>query len=126
MASSPTLVVVSTDLMSSTRIADTAALAGYAVSVVESTPSEGDQAELAVLDVAALPGEATVVVTALRAANPAVRIVAVYRHTDPQQARAARAAGCELVLNRAQFYEDIPAALGRLAGGATGAAARPG
>lgn len=126
MDSTRSVLVVSTDLMSSTRIVDTATAAGYAATLAE-TPGQLGQmaAALAVVDVAATPGSVMDAVAALRAVNPAVRIVAVYRHTDPDQARAARTAGCDLVLNRAQFFGDIGAALARLAGDTAAPAARP-
>jgi len=115
MTAQPSLLVLSTDLMSSVRIAETAAQLGYAVRTLDRPdPLDGAAADLAVIDIAASPVEPRAAVDALRAANPRARVIAVYRHTDPDQARAARAAGCDLVLNRAQFFGDIAAALARL------------
>jgi DNA-binding NarL/FixJ family response regulator len=115
MTEQPSLLILSADLMSSVRIANTAAALGYAVRTAE-TPDglDGAFAEVTVIDIAASPVEPRAAVASLRAGNPAARVIAVYRHTDPDQARAARAAGCDLVLNRAQFFGDIGGALERL------------
>jgi DNA-binding NarL/FixJ family response regulator len=115
MTKPPSLLVLSTDLMSSVRIVDTAAQLGY----VARTADQADRldeaaADLVVIDVAASPLEPRAAVESIRRASPAARVIAVYRHTDPDQARAARAAGCDLVLNRAQFFGDIAGALDRV------------
>jgi DNA-binding NarL/FixJ family response regulator len=113
----PSLLVLSSDLMSSVRIADTAASLGYASRTVDTASALDDAvAEVVVIDVASAPLSPAEAVTRLRATNPSARFIAVYRHTDPEQARAARAAGCDLVLNRAQFFGDIAAALQRATG----------
>ena len=115
MADLTPVLVLSTDLMSAVRIADTAAAHGYDVRTIDKATDLADaSAGLVVLDVAASPMEPAEAVADLRRISPEARIVAVYRHTDPEQARRARAAGCDLVLNRAQFFGDIPAALLRL------------
>ncbi len=115
MTDSHSLLVLSTDLMSSVRIADTATQLGYAAQTVDQPDRlEGATADVVVIDVASAPVEPALAVSRLRESNPAIRFIAVYRHTDAEQARAARAAGCDLVLNRAQFFGDIPAALLRL------------
>jgi DNA-binding NarL/FixJ family response regulator len=117
MTASPTLLILSADLMSSVRIADSAAALGYHTRVVEHADQlDGTAAPLAVIDFASPPIEPADAVARLRAANPTTRIIAVYRHTDPQQARAARAAGCDAVLNRAQFFSDIAGALDIMSG----------
>jgi DNA-binding NarL/FixJ family response regulator len=115
MTTAPVLLVLSTDLMTSVRIAETATALGYAAQTVDQAAGlSGQRADVLVLDVAACPLPVAEAVPAARALNPAVRTVALYRHTDAAQARAARAAGCDLVLNRAQFFGDLPAALGRV------------
>lgn len=112
MTDQPSLLVLSTDLMSSVRIVDSAAALGYAVrSIEQAAELDGASADLVVIDVASSPLPAADAVVLLRGANPRARLIAVYRHTDPAQARAARAAGCDVVLNRAQFFGDIAAAL---------------
>lgn len=112
MTDQPSLLVLSTDLLSSVRIVDSAAALGYAArSIEQAAEVDGATADLVVIDVAAAPLPAADAVTRLRDGNPDARFIAVYRHTDPDQARAARAAGCDLVLNRAQFFGDIAAAL---------------
>ncbi|MGD9891587.1 MAG: hypothetical protein AB7R89_02575 [Dehalococcoidia bacterium] len=98
--------------MSSVRIADTATALGFVSVTAESAAAiDGTSADIVVIDVASSPLPPVAAVQQLRQSNPAARIIAVYRHTDPDQARAARAAGCDLVINRAQFFGDIAAAL---------------
>ena len=114
MTAQRSLLVLSTDLMSSVRVVDTATRLGYAARTADQPGGlDGATADVVVIDVAAPPVEPRVAVEALRRSSPAARIIAVYRHTDPEQARAARAAGCDLVLNRAQFFGDIAGALDR-------------
>jgi DNA-binding NarL/FixJ family response regulator len=117
MTAQPSVLVVSSDLMSAVRVVDTAASLGYASRHVD-TAEELDQAdaEIVVIDVANSPLEPAAAVSRLRAANPSAHFIAVYRHTEPEQARAARSAGCDLVLNRAQFFGDIGGALKRVNG----------
>jgi DNA-binding NarL/FixJ family response regulator len=114
MTAQPSLLVLSTDLMSSVRIVDTAARLGYAARTADRANGLDDAADVVVIDVAASPVEPRAAVESVRRTNPAARVIAVYRHTDPEQARAARAAGCDLVLNRAQFFADIAGALDRV------------
>jgi DNA-binding NarL/FixJ family response regulator len=98
--------------MSSVRIADTATALGFDAITVESARAiDGASADVVVIDVASSPVSPADAVQQLRPSNPSARFIAVYRHTDPDQARAARAAGCDLVINRAQFFGDIAAAL---------------
>jgi DNA-binding NarL/FixJ family response regulator len=112
MTAHPSLLVLSTDLMSSVRIADTATALGFESTTAESaTAIEDASADIVVIDIASSPISPADAVQQLRRSNPAARFIAVYRHTDPDQARAARAAGCDLVINRAQFFGDIAAAL---------------
>ena len=115
MTAQRSLLVLSSDLMSSVRIADTVTQLGYAAQTLDQSDGLDDaMADVVVIDVASSPVEPALAVSRLRESNPTIRFIAVYRHTDPEQARAARAAGCDLVLNRAQFFGDIPAALRRL------------
>ncbi len=115
MTDQRSVLVLSTDLMSSVRIADTATQFGYTAQTLDQPDGLGSAtADIVVIDVASSPVEPAIAVRRLRESNPASRFIAVYRHTDPEQARAARAAGCDLVLNRAQFFGDIPSALRRL------------
>jgi len=115
MVAQPSLLILSIDLMSSVRIADTATALGYSARTVERAGDlDAASAEIVVIDVASSPLPPDEAVQQLRRTNPDARFIAVYRHTDPDQARTARAAGCDLVLNRAQFFGDIGGALDRL------------
>ena len=117
MTQQTSLLVLSTDLMSSVRIVDTAAALGYRARTIDAAEGlDGATADLIIIDVASSPTAPAAAVSMLRATNPAAPIIAVYRHTDPEQARAALSAGCDLVLNRAQFFGDIGGALARVRG----------
>jgi DNA-binding NarL/FixJ family response regulator len=50
-------------------------------------------------------------VAALKALDPPPRVVAYGSHVDTATLRAARDAGCDLVMPRSQFVEELPAAL---------------
>jgi DNA-binding NarL/FixJ family response regulator len=114
MTAGRSLLVLSSDLMSAVRIVDTAAQLGYdARALDQAAELDNAAADLIVIDVASSPLEPRAAVETLRRASPTARFIAVYRHTDPDQARAARAAGCDFVLNRAQFFGDIGGALER-------------
>jgi len=47
-------------------------------------------------------------VQALRAASPGVLLVAYGSHVDTATLQAARAAGCDIVLPRSRFVEELP------------------
>ena len=47
----------------------------------------------------------------LRALSPAPRVVAYGPHVDVETLKAARAAGCDPVLPRSKFVEELPTAL---------------
>ncbi len=112
MTATQNLLILSSDLMSSVRIADTAAQLGYAARTVDQPGAlDAATADVVVIDVASTPVDPRAAVETLREANPAARFIAVYRHTDPEQGRAARAGGCDLVLTRAQFFGDIAGSL---------------
>jgi len=114
MTTKPSVLVLSTDLMSSVRIVDSVTALGYvARSVDRAADLSGAVADLVVIDIASSPAPPAQAVAQLRQDSPSARFIAVYRHTDPEQARAARAAGCDVVLNRAQFFGDIAGALTR-------------
>ena len=64
-------------------------------------------ADVVVIDLARFGGE----VAAVRAAAPAVWLVAFGPHVDEAAAAAARADGADAVLPRSQFFRDVAAAL---------------
>lgn len=114
MPDRPTVIVASADLMSAVRVVDTANAAGYlarAVDTMAALEEAAAEAGIVVIDCATPPAEPAAIVARVRALNGAARLIAVYRHTDLDQGRTARASGCDLVLNRAQFFGDIPGAL---------------
>src|SRR5262249_2556601 len=55
-------------------------------------------------------------VAALKALSPAPRVVAYGSHVDAATLKAARAAGCDIVMPRSQFVEELPTQLANWAG----------
>ena len=96
-----TYAVVS-DLMDRSRL--TAALPDlrFARSAAECT-----DAEIIVVDLA----RAADLISALRAAAPAARIVAYGPHVDADALVAAQTAGADTAMPRSRFFRDIPAAI---------------
>jgi hypothetical protein len=70
-------------------------------------PGAVGPADVVVVDLARHGGD----VAALRARQPAARIVAYGRHTDTEALAAARAAGADRVLARSAFFQDPAAAV---------------
>src|SRR6516164_4783164 len=52
-----------------------------------------------------------VLVAELKRLSPAVRVIAYGSHVDTATLKAAREAGCDLVMPRSQFVEELPRSL---------------
>ena|SRR5438067_122376 len=117
--SEPTGLLLSDDLMFSSRISGTARDFGLTVRTardsetllrltVETSPA------CVILDLANPGLEITAVVAKLReAANAPPTIIAYGSHVDTATLKAARAAGCDRVMPRSQFVEELPNSLPR-------------
>jgi DNA-binding NarL/FixJ family response regulator len=109
----PIGLLLSDDLLFTSRITGTARDLGLAVKVAR-TPAALESlaqthAPRCVILNLSNPGlvvEDTV--GRLREASPAVFVVAYGSHVDTATLRAARAAGCDVVLPRSRFVEDLP------------------
>jgi hypothetical protein len=113
MAETATGLLLSDDLLFASRIAGTARALGLTLRAAR-TPAELEaraEAECprcVVLDLAN-PGlilNATIPV--LKEACPQVYLVAYGSHVDAATLKAARVAGCDVVLPRSRFVEDLP------------------
>jgi CheY-like chemotaxis protein len=104
-------------MMFTSRITGTARDLGLTVKPVRSvealTALAGQQTPTCVLVDLSHPGlQPAELMESLRAACPAMpRVVAYGSHVDTATLRAARQAGCDLVLPRSQFVQELPQAL---------------
>ena len=107
------IVLVATDLMRQSRVAEAARALGYTVAVA-STADEAREA----LHASASAGAGAIVILDLQcegvpwrevlaAAGP-VPVIAFGQHTKPDVLRAARAAGCHVAVPRSRLVEQLP------------------
>jgi CheY-like chemotaxis protein len=123
----PPGLILSDDLIFTSRIAGTARALGLEVRAARSAEALVElarrQAPRGVLVDLHNPGlDVSDLLSRLREVCPAPpRVVAYGSHVDAERLRAARAAGCDPVLPRSKFIEDLPAALpGWLGAASTG------
>ena len=120
----PRLVLVATNLLFQSRIAEAARALGFEVTVAESGESvrEALRARPVALLVLDLQAEGVSWQGALAAAKQApggsVPVLAYGQHTKPALLRAARLAGCDHVVPRSTLVEELPSLIGRLASAA--------
>jgi DNA-binding NarL/FixJ family response regulator len=106
-------LLLSDDLLFTSRITGTARDLGLSLKSAR-TPDRlaalaREQAPCCVLLDLSNPGLAIAdAVHALKAASPGVYLVAYGSHVDTATLRAAREAGCDVVLPRSRFVEDLP------------------
>ena len=109
LSTSGRIVLVATDLMRQSRVAEAARALGYAV-VLTTTAEEarealrGDAGAVIILDLQAEGVPWREVVTA---AGP-VPVIAFGQHTKPNILRQAKAAGCRLAVPRSRLVKELP------------------
>jgi len=109
LSTSGRIVLVATDLMRQSRVAEAARALGYAV-VLATTAEEarealrGDPAAVVILD---LQAEGAPWRDVLGAVGP-VPVIAFGQHTKAGVLRAAKAAGCALAVPRSQLVAELP------------------
>jgi len=114
------LVLVATHLMFQSRIREAVRALGLEVTVADSTEAVRDALRsptaLVVLDLQAegVPWE-DVVSAAKDGPGGPVPVLAYGQHTKPALLRAARAAGCDLVVPRSRLVADLPRLIEKLA-----------
>lgn len=121
IVSGPILVVVN-DLIFLSKIQQTAQQVGVAVEVVDPLKI-GDRIKTSpacsvILDLNHRFGAAVETARALKAnhATQNVQVVAFLSHVQGELAAAARAAGCDMVMARSAFAQQLPELLLKLAG----------
>ena len=119
--SGPILIVVD-DLIFLSKIQETAHQLGVPLEVVDPGKVEARLAEFAVhsiiIDLNHRSGKAVELARAIKA-NPGTRhvgVMAFLSHVQSDLAAAARAAGCDVVLARSVFVQQLPQLLSNLAG----------
>ncbi len=109
-------LLLSDELMFTSRITATAAQLGLTLQTAKSQEvlerlADRQSPGCVILDLSN-PGLRVVdLVRRLREGEPAPFVVAYGSHVDTVTLRAAREAGCDLVLPRSKFVEDLPQAL---------------
>jgi DNA-binding NarL/FixJ family response regulator len=109
-------LLLSDDLIFSSRISGTGSALGFQIRVAKSSAGLMNLAKqespiCVILDLSN-PGLNIVdFVADLKRLEPALRVVAYGSHVDTATLKAARAAGCDVVMPRSQFVEELPTSL---------------
>ena len=117
LSTSGRIVLVATDLMRQSRVAEAARALGYAVAVA-TTIDEAREAlhagatAVVILD---LQAEGIPWRDVLAAVGP-VPVIAFGQHTKPDILRQAKAAGCRLAVPRSQLVAELPELIERAKG----------
>ena len=119
LSTSGRIVLVATDLMRQSRVAEAARALGYTVAVA-TTAEEAREA------LHASAGAGAIVILDLQAeglpwrdvvtAAGSVPVIAFGQHTKPDVLRAAKAAGCRLAVPRSRLVEQLPKLIERAKG----------
>jgi DNA-binding NarL/FixJ family response regulator len=115
----PAALLLSADLMFSSRVAAAAQTLGVPLALVPQ-PADlpqklGPDCRLVLVDLAAPGLDLAAAVASVRAAAPAARLVAYSAHVNEEALAAASQAGCE-VLTRGQFHKQFAELLRDTAG----------
>ncbi len=109
-------LLLSDDLIFTSRITGTGSALGVEIRVAKSSEALMNLANrqtpaCVILDLSN-PGLNTIETVAnLKRLEPAPRVVAYGSHVDTATLKAARAAGCDVVMPRSQFVEELPTSL---------------
>jgi len=119
LSTSGRIVLVATDLMRQSRVAEAARALGYAVAVATTVEEarealRGDGGEVLILDLQAegLPWREVL------AEAGSVPVIAFGQHTKPDTLRQAKAAGCRLSVPRSRLVKELPQLIERAKGAA--------
>lgn len=109
----PSALLLSDDLLFTSRITGEARALDLAVSSVRSLEQLFDRSQcekpVCILLDLAFPGlDLLELFRRLRETSPSPRVVAYGSHVDAERLHAARAAGCDPVLPRSKFVEELP------------------
>ncbi len=113
------IILVATDLIRESRIAESARALGYQVQTAGTIAALGDalasaRPDLLILDLQAEGASwQEAVELARRVGGSALPILAYGQHTEPKVLRAARLAGCNLVVPRSKLVDELPQVIER-------------
>ena len=108
------IILVSTDLIRESRIAEGGRALGYEVQTAStidalSTALASTRPDLLILDLQAEGAPwREVIELARRAGDGGVPVLAYGQHTKPKLLRAARVAGCDLAVPRSKLVDELP------------------
>jgi DNA-binding NarL/FixJ family response regulator len=111
------VLLVTSDLMTSSRVAGLAKSLGISLDVAENFEqtaqlAEGGTHTLAVLDLnSSAAANSSQLISRLRELSPSLRIVAFGPHVHERALQAAQEAGCDEVLSRGQFFAQLECVL---------------
>ena len=113
----PTILAVITDLLFQSRLREQAQALGYSFAVADTAETIDSALDatpaLVVLDLQIEEVDWRLAVESAKERR--VPILAFGRHTDTQQLRSARDAGCDRVVPRSTFVEELPRLIEELA-----------
>lgn len=117
------VILLTTDLMTSSRVEGAAARTGIELLTAGSAENALDRVEptgsnLVLVDLATIGGDPREIVERLRGTGEGAAVVAFGPHVHKERLDAARAAGCDRVLTRGQFFAEVDAVLEDAAKGA--------
>lgn len=114
-------VLVSSDMLVSSRVMSTARQAGVPLAVALSAGDLKerlrDETRLVMLDLAQPGLNVAEVVAVVRSGAPAARIIAFGPHVDEGLLASAQDAGCDVVMSNGQFHREQEAILAKFCGG---------
>ena len=105
-------IILTSDFMFSSRVVSIGQSLDLEVDAVISTAAlpeavEASQAVLVIIDLSNIDSSVDQIVTPLRKLDPPPTTVAFGPHVDEAVLQAAQAAGCDIVLTRGQFHQQI-------------------
>jgi DNA-binding NtrC family response regulator len=111
--STPRILVLTGNLMFSSRIGETLRPFGYTISFVDelhglTSAMDSERPDLLIVDLDAASSPVEELLSQVRKDVPSLPVLAFGRHTEPKQLRAARKAGCTQVAVRSTFVEEMP------------------
>jgi DNA-binding NarL/FixJ family response regulator len=110
-------LLLSDDLIFTSRITGTGTALGHTIRAVKSPElllslAKQQTPPCVILDLSNPGLNISDLVASLKQFEPPPRVVAYGSHVDTATLKAARAAGCDIVMPRSQFVEELPKSLG--------------
>ena len=113
----PVCLILSDDLIDGSRIGGHAKALGYETLIARTQAQVvahlATQPAAVLIDLHNGSLDVAALVEAVQGVSPRPRLVAFGSHVDAQRLKAARVAGCDLVLPRSAFFEDLDGNIAR-------------